>query len=126
MERSKLVCQGTVSPPYTVILYPVNSDLRYLVITTLDSIYGKKIQRYGICVCLQHTAVSPPHSAATKTIVFFFFPAARHCKQSCLMYRLCVNDFRQNINLLCVNYIRQNILYFWWVNENYKKFMYQG
>ena len=37
----------TVSPPYMVILYPVNSQLRYLVITTLDSIYGKKIHRYG-------------------------------------------------------------------------------
>ena len=31
-----------MSPSYTVILYPVNSQLQYLVITTLDSIYGKK------------------------------------------------------------------------------------
>ena len=33
---------GTVSPSYTVILYPVSSQLWYLVITTRDSIYGKK------------------------------------------------------------------------------------
>ncbi|MPD04882.1 hypothetical protein E2C01_100593 [Portunus trituberculatus] len=31
-----------ISPRYTVVLYPVNSQLRYLEITTLNSIHGKK------------------------------------------------------------------------------------
>ena len=64
-----------MSPPYTVVLYLVNSDLRCLVITTLDSIYVKKNSeiRYSICVCLQRT-VSPPRSAATITITLSAFP----------------------------------------------------
>ena len=39
---------NSVTPPYKVLHYPVHSHLQCLVITTLDSIYGKKIHRYGV------------------------------------------------------------------------------
>ena len=44
ISRSELITlvTDTASPRFTVILFAVNSQLRYLVITTLDSIYGKK------------------------------------------------------------------------------------
>ena len=47
--------------PHTVILYPVNSQLRYLVIITLDSISSKKDSqiRYSLVFCLHRTIVPP-------------------------------------------------------------------
>ena len=56
----------TVGPPYTVIIYLINSQLRFLVITTLDSIYAKKNSQiwYLLVFCL-HRTVSPPRCAAT-------------------------------------------------------------
>ena len=59
-----------MSPPYTVILYPVNSQLRYLVITTLDSIYGKK-KSHTVSACVLFT----PHRSATT-------PCGHHNNQS--------------------------------------------
>ncbi|MPC34869.1 hypothetical protein E2C01_028271 [Portunus trituberculatus] len=46
-----------------VLRYPVNSQLQCLVITTLDSIYGKKISqiRYQPMFCLHHTVAPPCH-----------------------------------------------------------------
>ena len=67
-----LLCVHTVSPPYTVLRYLVNSQLRCLVITTLNSIYSKKNSqiRYPLVFCL-HRTVAPPRRAATTTISLF-------------------------------------------------------
>ena len=62
---------NTVSPPYTVVLYPVNSDLRCLVITTLDSIYGKKNSeiRY-LCLFTTHRRITPTQRGHQNNVFF--------------------------------------------------------
>ena len=44
----KSLKEDTVSIPYTVLCYLVNLQLWCLVITTHNSIYGKKTHRYGV------------------------------------------------------------------------------
>ena len=53
-ETEITIFRSTVSPPYMVLCYTVNSQLQCLVIITLDSIYCKKNSkiRYPLVFCL--------------------------------------------------------------------------
>ena len=64
-----LKTDNTVSPSSTVLRCPVNSQLRCLVIITIDSIYGKKnLQiRYSFVFCLHRTVAPPGHAASLFT-----------------------------------------------------------
>ena len=67
--NDNLKTDNTVSPFCTVLRHLVNSQLRCLVIITINSIYGKKNSqiRYPFVFCL-HSTVAPPSHAAS------FFP----------------------------------------------------
>ena len=64
--NDNLKTDNTVSPSCTVLRYPVNSQLRCLVIITIDSIYGKKNSqiRYPFVFCLHRTVAPPGHAAS--------------------------------------------------------------
>ena len=57
-----------MSAPYTVLRYPINSQLRCLVIIILDSVYGKENSQiqYPLVSCLPRTE---PATAGPSTSV---------------------------------------------------------
>ena len=63
---------NTVSHLYTILRYPVNSQLRGMVIITFNSIYGKKNSQlwHPLVFCL-HRTIAPPRRAVTTTFSLF-------------------------------------------------------